>query len=404
MGKLRETNYRCNEARTDAVLAKVSEAQAPTETLWAGQIDPDVRQVFPRRSFDLWRESKPGQVYEWTAQKLEFAQALVTRFATAIDQYELYQQVQALNTNLEMQVEERTNQLSQALQNLQQAQTQLIQNEKMTSLGQLVAGVAHEINNPVNFIHGSLTHVSQYVEDVLTLLQQYQEHLPHLESNSQQQAEDLDLEFIAEDLPKSIASMKVGTGRICQIVQSLRSFSRFDQAEVKAVDIHEGIDSTLMIWQHRLKGKPERSEIQVIKEYGTLPKVECYAGALNQVFMNLLSNAIDAIDEKLEQRSPDEAATHPSLIRTAQLIEADPSPRVKISIADNGIGIAETTRKNLFVPFFTTKPVGKGTGLGLSISHQVIQDKHHGTLACAVQPNQRTEFIIEIPLKQSASN
>jgi light-regulated signal transduction histidine kinase (bacteriophytochrome) len=369
-----------------------------TETLWAGQFDPDARQLFPRQSFDIWRESKSGQAQEWTGDDLELAQILGSRFAAAIDQHELFHQVQTLNTNLEAQVQERTTQLTQTLQTLQQAQTQLIQNEKMTSLGQLVAGVAHEINNPINFIHGNLAHVSQYVEDVLLLLHQYQQHLPNLDEQSQVQARELDIEFIAEDLPKTIASMKLGTERICQIVQSLRNFSRLDQAEIKPVNIHEGIDSTLMILQHRLKAKPDQPEIEVIKAYGALPKVECYAGALNQVFMNLLSNAIDALEEKMDSRSPIENQADPcSICITTSISDAS---TIRISIADNGTGISDTAQKHLFDPFFTTKPIGKGTGLGLSISHQVITEKHQGTLECISQPGQGTQFIIEIPIQQ----
>lgn len=371
-----------------------------TETLWAGQFEPDARQLFPRQSFAIWRQSKAGQAQEWTVDELELAQALGSRFAAAIDQHELFQQVQTLNLNLETQVQERTTQLTQALQTLQQAQTQLIQNEKMTSLGQLVAGVAHEINNPVNFIHGNLAHVSQYVEDVLVLLHQYQQHLPTLDEQSQAQAREMDIEFIAEDLPKTIASMKLGTERICQIVQSLRNFSRLDQAAIKPVDIHEGIDSTLMILQHRLKARPDQPEIEVIKTYGAIPKVDCYAGALNQVFMNLLSNAIDALEEKMDARSPSENQADPCAISITTSI-SDAST-IRISIADNGTGISEAAQKHLFDPFFTTKPIGKGTGLGLSISHQVVTEKHQGTLKCISQPGQGTQFIIEIPIQQPA--
>jgi len=372
-----------------------------TETLWAGQFDPDTRQSFPRQSFEIWRESKTGQAQGWTSDDLELAQVLGSRFASAIDQYELHHQVQTLNATLESQVQERTNQLMEALHNLQQAQTQLIQNEKMTSLGQLVAGVAHEINNPVNFIRGNLDHVSRYVEDVLILLQQYQKHLPNLDAKSQRQAEELDLEFIAEDLPKTIASMRLGTERICQIVQSLRTFSRLDQAEVKPVDIHSGIDSTLLILQHRIKAKSDRAEIQIIKNYASLPPVECYAGALNQVFMNLLSNAIDALEEKDSLRSQAEQESEPLEIRiTTRMINPE---TVKISITDNGIGVSEDIHQSLFNPFFTTKPIGKGTGLGLSISYQIVTEKHQGILECHSEPGKGTEFVIAIPIKTAAA-
>lgn len=293
---------------------------------------------------------------------------------------------------------QKSHELEQTLQELQHAQTQLVQSEKMSSLGQLVAGVAHEINNPVNFIHGNLHHADQYIQDLLNLLQLYQEHDPAPTAEIQTVTEDIDLEFLRDDLPKLLASMKVGAERIREIVRSLRSFSRLDEAEVKDVNVHEGIDSTLMILHNRLKLKSDYPAIQIVKEYGNLPKIECYAGQLNQVFMNILSNAIDALDEQNQQRSLADITANPSniTIRT----ETINHQTVAIQISDNGPGIPEAVQKRLFDPFFTTKAVGKGTGMGMSISHQVIE-RHKGRLKCISSPGQGAEFVIEIPIRQT---
>ncbi|WAL58507.1 GAF domain-containing sensor histidine kinase [Thermocoleostomius sinensis] len=551
-----------------------------TETLWAGQFDPDERQRYPRLSFDVWRESKSGQVHPWSDGDIQLVKNLGHQFASAIEQNELYQRIQSLNLTLETQVQERTielqqateqqkilfevvtemrksldlstifatvtrrvrrilqvdrvgvyqfdldsdctdgkfvaekvsskfssaleirihdhcfgelyqslyqqgrllvindihhanlqnchisilnrfqvkalivapllkgeflwgllcihqcahvrewkpseiqfvsqvaeqlsvalaqadllaqtqsqaNQLAQTLRELQQAQAQLIQTEKMSSLGQLVAGVAHEINNPVNFIYGNLNYIASYTEDLLSLTQLHQQHYSEIDTTIREKAEAIDLDFISEDLPKIIASMKIGADRIRQIVLSLRNFSRLDQAEMKLVNIHEGIDSTLLILQHRLRGKPDVAGIELIKTYGDLPLVECYAGQLNQVFMNLISNAIDSLEEWNLQRSPQSIAQQPAIIRICT--EALNNERVAIRISDNGMGMSEAVRSHLFDPFFTTKPVGKGTGLGLSISYQIITDKHGGQLRCVSAPGQGAEFIIEIPIRQ----
>lgn len=553
------------------------------ETLWAGQVDSDQRQFQPRNSFAAWRELKRGQAYEWLPDEVELAQALGSHFSMAIQQYELYRQVQSLNTNLESQVQERTAQLQQtteqqqalfevtskirqslelntifhatvsevrklldadrvavfrfdaesgwdngefiaeavlpgftsvlrkkvhdhcfgeqyavhyqrgrvqavadiqnaglsdchvqvlsqfqvkanlivplikseqlwgllcihycqdarqwkpveidfvtqvatqlgvalqqaellvqtqqqaeqltkAIQDLQKTQSQLVQTEKMSSLGQLVAGVAHEINNPVNFIYGNLNHAATYAQDLLSLIAIYQEQYPQPNAQTQAVLEEVDLEFLSADFPKILSSMRIGADRIRQIVQSLRHFSRLDEAEKKPIDIHEGIDSTLLILQHRLKANGSYSGIEIIKEYGQLPRIECYAGQLNQVFMNVLSNAIDALEAYNERRSPQEVAAFPSqiTIKTALLESQGSNPRVVIQIADNGPGMVEAVRSRLFDPFFTTKPVGQGTGLGLSISYQIVVEKHNGVLKCISQPGEGAEFWIEIPLR-----
>jgi light-regulated signal transduction histidine kinase (bacteriophytochrome) len=568
-----------------------------TEKLWAGQFDPDRRQVQPRRSFEVWRELKQGQVQRWVEMEIEFAQELRHQLSLALQQYQLYQQIYRLNLNLEMQVQERTAQLEQAfsqaiaqaqqlhqlaeqqkalsnvvaniraslnletvfetavrevrqllnadrvgvfrfdpdsgfddgefvaedvlpdynsafaakihdhcfgrqyatqyqngriqavddiynagladchievlaqfqvkanlilpllknetlwgllcihqcsqprhwqaseidfatqiatqlgvalqqsellsqtqqqaeqlahtIHDLQQTQTSLIQTEKMSSLGQLVAGVAHEINNPVNFIYGNLTHVAEYTHDLLELLHVYQKNYPSPALAVQNKAEEIDLDFLIEDLPRMLASMRIGADRIRQIVLSLRNFSRVDQAEMKPVDIHEGIDSTLLILQHRLKARADLPGIELVKEYSKLPLVECYAGQLNQVFMNVLSNAIDALEAKVKGRDLNAPAPVPFTptitIRTYPLN----SQRVAIHIVDNGPGIPEPVRAKIFDPFFTTKAVGHGTGLGLSISYQIVVDKHGGRFECISNSTHGTEFRIEVPIRQS---
>ncbi|MBD1909096.1 MULTISPECIES: PAS domain-containing protein [unclassified Leptolyngbya] len=301
----------------------------------------------------------------------------------------------------EAQLREKAQELEQTVRELQQTQAQLVQTEKMSSLGQLVAGVAHEINNPVNFIYGNLRHARDYAHDLLNLLQLYQRHYPNPAREIQDAADEIDFAFLKEDLPKLLASMRVGADRIQKIVLALRTFSRMDEAEIKPVDIHEGIDSTLMILQNRLRETAGHPGIHVVKDYGELPLVECYAGQLNQVFMNVLVNAIDALDGLNSRRTADDIEANPSMItiQTQRLGDR----HVRIRITDNGPGIPEFVRQRLFEPFFTTKPVGKGTGLGLSISYQVIVDKHGGSLTCNSEAGQGAEFLIDLPLVARAS-
>ena len=574
-----------------------------TETLWAGQFDPDRRQILPRKSFATWKELKRGQCREWTRNEMVLACALAEHFAMAVNHHTLYQRVQSLNETLECQVRERTaaleqsleaasvfqrvtdqirstlnlettlqtivsevralldtdrvliyqfkgdgpgkvtvedvdkgwhsilghegadnwcfpqeyvhlylagrvgkindvsaatltgchrdflqrlqvqanllvpikiderlwgllvahecraprtwqeaettllkqladqaaiaiqqaelyeqshqvaaaateqaKQLERTLSELKHTQAQLIQTEKMSSLGQMVAGIAHEINNPVNFISGNLEHTHAYAQDLLDILSLYQKHYPTPHAEIRQTIRTIDLEFLTEDLPRTLASMKVGANRIRQIVLSLRNFSRFDQSEMKPVDIHEGIDSTLMILQHRLKVKGSYVGVEAIKHYGELPAVECYAGQLNQVFMNILSNAIDALEEAREGQAKAEGrgqraegkeqegegaerntsqAFHPQITICT---EATARNTAVIRILNNGPCMPESVRSRIFDPFFTTKPVGKGTGLGLAISYQIVVDRHGGILRCTSTPEIGTEFWIEIPL------
>ncbi|ACC81705.1 PAS domain-containing sensor histidine kinase [Nostoc punctiforme] len=303
----------------------------------------------------------------------------------------------------EAQLRQQAEELKVALREVQHAQTHLIQSEKMSSLGQLVAGVAHEINNPVNFIYGNLSPAKEYTRDLISLLQLYQSHYPEPIPEIQDFAERIELDFLKSDLPQILNSMNIGADRIRKIVLSLRTFSRLDEAEMKAVDIHEGIDSTLMILQSRFKGNDQHAKIQIIKEYGKLPLVECYAGQLNQVFMNILSNAIDALEERVESGGKADKKNNqcpiPIITICTQLQEPN---QVIIRIADNGLGIPENVKKQLFNPFFTTKPIGKGTGMGLAISYQIITERHGGSVECISQPGQGAEFVIKIPLMQNS--
>ncbi|WP_413166684.1 ATP-binding protein [Capilliphycus salinus ALCB114379] len=307
------------------------------------------------------------------------------------------EELEHYNTTLENRVQQRTQEIQEknielesTLNQLKATQAQLIQTEKMSSLGQLVGGVAHEINNPVNFIHANIYHLNQYAFDLLELLQLYQREFNPLPSEIQEKTEEIDLNFVKEDLPRLIRSMQTGTQRISQIVSSLRSFSRLDEAEMKWVDLHTGLDNTLMMVEGKLKASAKSPEIKVIKEYGELPEVECYAGQLNQVFLSLIANAIEALNES---QIPQPTLT----IRTQYFAE---SSHIQVQVQDNGKGIDPTIQDKIFDPFFTTKPVGQGVGLGLSISYSIIE-KHQGHLQYFSEWGKGTTFQIEIPVSQT---
>ena len=371
-----------------------------------------------------------------------------------VDFHELllaHSQIHVLTLVELQQVEEQSRVAKIGFRDLQQNYTRLIQSEKMAALGQLVAGIAHEINNPVNFIAGNIVHAIQYSQNLLNLIRLYQQYYPEPSAEIQTAIAQIELDFLTTDLPRLLTSMEVGTERIKQIILSLRNFSRLDESDKKLVDIHEGIDSTLVILQSRLQNHKIGESINIIKEYGDLPQVECYAGLLNQVFMNILVNAIDAIQESLvsqhgllpkgdvksdsaalvsllprgdakgerasggfphdvtgvrlsvPEASPVRVISHPSWLRDKAKIcihtELTDDKQIIIRISDNGPGIPESIQKQLFNPFFTTKPVGKGTGLGLSISYQIVVEKHGGQLQCISTVGKGTDFIIKIPLQ-----
>ncbi|MGK7925096.1 MAG: ATP-binding protein [Spirulina sp.] len=307
-------------------------------------------------------------------------------------------ELEEYNHKLEKRVEERTLDLQQALQNLQQTQSQLIQTEKMSSLGQMVAGVAHEVNNPINFIHGNLKYVSEYSNALLDLVRVYEQEYPDKKPIILEKTEELDIEFIEQDFARLLDSIQNGSNRVREIVLSLRNFSRLDESDMKDVDLHEGIDNTLMILSSKLKAASKSRNIEIVKNYGKLPQIECYAGLMNQVFMNILSNAIDALVPEKSARESEEEKPNAQIIITTEYIEV--SSRAKIIIEDNGIGMPQEIQAKLFDPFFTTKPIGKGTGLGLSISYQIVVERHQGTLDCFSEPGKGTQFQIEIPRHQ----
>lgn len=290
-------------------------------------------------------------------------------------------------------------QFSQALHELKQTQSQLVQSEKMSSLGRMVAGIAHEINNPVTFIHGNLSHIEYYTQDLLELVEFYQQEYPNPSPRLQNKITDVNLDFLSQDFPKVLASMKIGTERLRELVLSLRKFSRIDEAERKSVDIHEGIESALFLVQYRLLNSAGQPWIQIIKEYGNLPLFECYPGQLNQVFLHLINNAIEALERDKEKAKFN--GYPPKNIPTIKIqTTLQDNYQVIIHIIDNGVGITEIVKPRIFDPFFTTKPVGKGRGLGLSIAHQIVVNQHGGELACVSQPNVGTQMTIKLPFQK----
>jgi len=327
-----------------------------------------------------------SQPRRWTLTEIGFVQKIANHFALALQQAEFIARIQ-----------------SQA-DALKESQLKIIQSEKMASLGQLVAGVAHEINNPVNFIYGNLPHVNDHIGDLLELAREIQKidlNSPSDIRSLQHKIQDLDLGFVSEDLPKILASLKLGTDRIRQIVVSLRNFSRLDEAEFKPVDLHEGIDSTLLILSNRLKFRDSATCIDVVKNYGQIPPVECFPAQVNQVFMNLLSNAIDAIEEAII--SSGLASDRGEAIESGAKIwidtRMDGIDWVEIRIRDSGNGVSDDVKDKLFDHFFTTKPIGKGTGLGLSISYEIIRQKHGGDIHFKALPEGGTEFTIRLPVR-----
>ncbi|MEH2285575.1 MAG: response regulator [Nostoc sp.] len=313
-----------------------------------------------------------------------------------IARLKLHLKISHLTRTLEERVQERTAELTQSLQQLQQTQLQMIQSEKMSTLGQLVAGIGHEINNPVGFVSGNLSYIEEYVNNLLRLVSLQQQKLTQPDPEIQELVEEMDLEYLTEDLPKLLASMHQGITRLKDISLSLRTFTRADISSPVEFQIHEGIDSTLMLLKHRLKGNSDRTKIQVITQYGDLPPISCYPGQLNQVFMNIIANAIDAFDELHQNHSDREISAYPNIITITTSV--DPQQQtVTICIQDNGPGMVPNVQSRIFEQSFTTKPVGKGTGLGLAISHQIIVEKHNGQVNCLSMPSEGTKFIITLP-------
>jgi len=311
-----------------------------------------------------------------------------------IARLKLHLKISHLTHTLEQRVQERTAELTQSLQKLQQTQLQLIQSEKMSTLGELVAGIGHEINNPIGFISGNCSHIEEYVKDLLRLINLQQQKLPYPDLEIKELVEEIDLEYLAEDLPKLLLSMHQGICRLKDISLSLRTFARSDISSKVEFQIHEGIDSTLMLLKHRLQDQGNRPKIEVVTQYGELPLITCYPGQLNQVFMNIIANAIDAFDDLHKNCSDQEI---PNMIMITTSVERQQKV-VTICIEDNALGMPTEVQARIFEPSFTTKAVGKGTGLGLAISHQIIVDKHNGQINCSSTFGKKTKFIITLPI------
>jgi len=348
------------------------------------------------------KPDNPHLLYIISAASGELLQA----FDAVVSQYQQESEIEQLEINLRQvelyqescaaraESENQTTELNQTLRELKEAQVQLLHSEKMSSLGELMASIVHEINNPVSFIYGNLSHVEIYTQDLLHLLRLYEEEYPNPSKEIQDQIEEMDLDFLLEDLPKVMSSMQMGSDRIREIVKSMQSFSRSDSSNMTLCDLHDSMDSTVLILRNRLNPQKNRRDIEVVKNYGELPLVECYSGQLNQVFMNLISNAIDALEEAAEER-PDTLLK--IYIRT-EVVEKD---RVRVQITDTGSGITAQVKERMFEQFFTTKKIGKGTGLGLPIVYQILVENHRGILQCESEPGKGTEFIIELPVQQT---
>ena len=389
------------------VIKTVNWAGNPKKTV---EIDEDgSERLSPRKSFELWKENVKCKSLPWKQCEIDAALELKKAMINIV--LRQAEKLASLNTALEASVareREKTAHLKTAMSELQRTQTQLVQSERMSSLGQLVAAVAYEVSNPINFIYGNIAYANEYSQKLINLLQLYEEHYPSPSSEIQAEIEAAELEFIIEDLPKLLGSMKIGANRIREIVQSLQNFSRVDESDLKSVDIHDGLDSALLILSNRLKPKADRPAIHLIKEYGSLPLVECYPVQINQVFMNVLANAIDAIEETFFENKPYKLGYESGLAKSGKIrIKTEYSPgekNLRIRIADNGSGMSEEVCKQIFNPFYTTKVVGKGAGIGLAIGYDIIVEKHGGKLTCISAPSKGTEFIIEIPVSQLINN
>ncbi len=323
----------------------------------------------------------------FTSDRVTILNLITSQAAISLENSRLYQQAQDYGKQLEI-----------SLSDLKHMQLQLVQSEKMSTLGGLVSGIAHEINNPIGFITGNLEPAKEYIQDLLGLIDLYQQYYPEPIAEITKKIRALDLEYVREDLPKLIASMQEGVNRIYDVSVSLRTFSRADTQKAITCNIHEVIDSTILILKHRLKASNSRPAIEIVKKYGDLPPVQCFPGQLSQVFMNLIANAIDALEDSNMGRSMEEIKANPNFI-TIITKPSEDQDNIVIQIKDNGPGMTPEVKQKIFDHLFTTKPVGKGTGLGLAICYQIVTEKHSGIIECISYPGEGTEFIIQIPVK-----